>query len=136
MTASEKQEESDRQARIVQEQEQARRAETEQIQHVRQAKELSEAMQQQKSKLDAEAAKLLLLKQEAVDELQELKNSKTSSAQVNSEEKVATATEAHTMDATAAAAETAVIGVPSLDAAALLRERAEAAFAEQVRARV
>ena len=136
VTASEKQEESDRQARIVQEQEQARRAETEQIQHARQAKELFEPLQQQKSKLDAEAAKLLL-NQEALDEHQELKNSKTSSAQVNSEEKVATATEAHTMDATAAAAaETAAISVPSLDAAALLRERAEAAFAEQVRARV
>ena len=128
VTASEQQEESDRQARIVQEQEQARRAETEQIQHVRQA------LQQQKSKLDAEAAKLLL-NQEALDEHQELKNSKTSSAQVNSEEKVATATEAHTMDATAAAG-TAAINVPSLDTAALLRERAEAAFVEQVRARV
>ena len=134
VTASEKQEESDRQARIVQEQEQARRAETEQIQQARQAKELFEPLQQQKSKLDAEAAKLLL-NQEALDEHQELKNSKTSSAQVNSEEKVATATEAHTMDATAAA-ETAAISVPSLDAAALLRERAEAAFVEQVRARV
>ena len=48
VTASEKQEESDRQARIVQEQEQARRAETEQIQHARQAKELFEPLQQQK----------------------------------------------------------------------------------------